>query len=73
MTVEVLCLRAFVFIPGPEVIKLFSFSTQLRSKFILLTFTSRINDWLLCFKPEFFIDFGHLSIYEQLKFLVQLS
>ena len=45
--------------PGPEVIKLLSCSTRLRSKFILLinvkmptivgilTFMSRINDWLL--------------------------
>ena len=41
--------------PGPEVIKLFSCSAQLRKKFILLInvkmltilhFTSRTNDWL---------------------------
>ena len=49
---------AFLMHPGPEVIKLFSCSTQLRSKFILLinvemptivgilTFISRINNWL---------------------------
>ena len=71
--------------PGPEVIKLFSCSTQLRSKFILLinvkmptivgilTFISRINDWLLWPKPEFSIDFGYFSNYEQLKFHAQLS
>ena len=52
---------------GPEVVKLFLFSTQLRSKFILsinirmpticiLTFISRINDWLLWFKPKISID-----------------
>ena len=47
-----------VIIPGPEVIKLFSCSTQLRLKFILLinvkmqtivgilTFIGSINDWL---------------------------
>ena len=42
--------------PGPEVVKLFSFSTQLSMKFTLLinakmivgilTLISRINDWL---------------------------
>ena len=72
-------------VPGPEVIKLFSCSVQLRSKFILLinvkmptivgilTFISRINDWLLWFKPEISIDFAHFRIYEQLKFHAQLS
>ena len=71
--------------PGPEVITLFSCSTQLRSKFILLinvkmptivgilTFISRINDWLLWFKPEISIDFGYFSIHEQLTFHAQLS
>ena len=70
---------------GAEVIKLFSCSTQLRSKFILLinvkmptivgilTFISRINDWLLCFKPKFSIDYGYFDIYEHLKFHAQLS
>ena len=39
----------------------------------ILTFISRINDWLLWFKPEITIDFGYFSIYEQLKFHAQLS
>ena len=39
----------------------------------ILTFISRINDWLLWFKPEISIDFGYFSIYEQLKFHAQLS
>ena len=72
-------------VPGPEVIKLLSCSTQLRSKFIrlinvkmptlvgILTFISRINDWLLWFKPEISIDFGYFSIREQLKFHAPLS
>ena len=50
--------QSFIRIPGPEVIKLFSCSTQLSLKFILLinvkmptivgilTFISRINGWL---------------------------
>ena len=70
---------------GHKVIKLFSCSTKLISKFILLinvkmptvvgilTFISRINDWLLWFKPAISIDFGYFSIYEQLKFHAQLS
>ena len=47
--------------PGPEVIKLFSCSAQLRLKFILLidvgilTFMSRINYLFLSFEPEFSI------------------
>ena len=69
----------------PEVIKLFSCSTQMRSKFILLinvkmptvvgilTFISRINDWLLGFTSEISIDFGYFSTYEQIKFHAQLS
>ena len=67
--------------PGPEVIKLFSCSAQLRLKFILLinvkmptivgilTFISRINYRLSWSKPEISIYF----IYEQLKFHAQLS
>ena len=39
----------------------------------ILTFISRINDWLLWLKPEISIDFGYFSIYEQLKFHAQLS
>ena len=39
----------------------------------ILTFISRINDYLLRFKPEIFIDFGYYSINEQFKFHAQLS
>ena len=77
-----LCLMAHT---GPEVIKLFSCSAQLRLKFILLinvkmptivgilTFMSRINYKFLSFEPEFFNNFDYFSIYEQLKFHAQLS
>ena len=66
--------------PGPEVIKLFSCSAQLRLKFILLinvkmptiTFMSRINYNLLSFEPEYSINFDYFNIYEQLKFRAQL-
>ena len=37
----------------------------------ILTFISRINDWLLSPKSEISIDFGYFRIYKQLKF--QLS
>ena len=62
-------------VTGPKVIKLFSYSTQLRLIFILLindkiptivdilTFISRINYQL----------FDYFNIYEQLKFHAQLS
>ena len=75
-----LCVR-----PGPEVIKFFSCSTQLRIKFILLinvkmptivgilTFISRINYQFLSFEPEFSTIFDYFSIYDQLKFHAQLS
>ena len=65
--------------PGPEVIKLFSCSTQLSVKFILLinvgilTFISRINDWLWWSKPENSINSGYFEICEHLKFHAQLS
>ena len=71
--------------PGPEVIKLFSCSAQLRLKFILLinvkmptivgilTFMSRINYHILRYEPKFSANFDYLSIYEQLKFHAQLS
>ena len=70
---------------GPEVIKLFSCSAQLRLKFILLinvkmptivgilTFISRINYQILRYEPEFSTNFDYFSIYEQLKFHAQLS
>ena len=59
---------------GPEVIKLFSCSAQLRLKFILLinvkmptivgilTFISRINYRLWCSNPEIPIYLSYLSI-----------
>ena len=71
--------------PGPEVIKLFSCSAQLRLKFILLrnvkmptivgilTFISRINYRLWNSKPSISIYLGNFSIYEELKFQAQLS
>ena len=58
--------------PGPEVIKLFSCSSQLRLKFILLinvkmptivgilTFISRINCRFLCFNHQNSTDFAIL-------------
>ena len=59
--------------------KLFSCSTLLRKKLILLinvkmptivgilTFISRINDWTWRSKPEISIDFGYFRINEQFK------
>ena len=70
---------------GPEVIKLFSCSAQLRLKFILLinvkmptivgilTFMRRINYQILRYELKFSTNFDYLSIYEQLKFHAQLS
>ena len=63
--------------PGPEVIKLFSCSAQLRLKFILLinvkmptivgilTFISRINYWLWWSKAKFSINKCYFSIDEE--------
>ena len=60
-----------------EVIKHFSCSIQLSMKFILLinvkmptivgilTFISRINDWLKRSTPENYFDFGYFIIYER--------
>ena len=71
--------------PGPEVIKLFLCSTQLRLKSILLinvkmptivgilTFISRINYQFLRLEPEFITYFDYSRVYEQLKFHAQLS
>ena len=42
----------------------------------ILTFMSRINDWLWLFKPEISIDFGYFSTclnLKQFKFHAQLS
>ena len=71
--------------PGPEVIKLFSCSTQLSLKFLLLinvkmptivgilTFISRRNYQFLRVEPEFSTNFDYFSIDEQLKLHAQLS
>ena len=59
-----------------QVLKCFSCSSHLSMKFIqvinvkivgILTFMSRINDWLWRFKHAIAIDFGYFSIYEQDK------
>ena len=39
----------------------------------ILTFISRINDWLLRFKPEISVDFDFFSINEQFNFHAHLS
>ena len=69
---------------GREVIKLFSCSTQLSTKFILLinvkmptivgilTFISRINTTSESLKARIIV-FQHFSFYDQLKFYAQLS
>ena len=69
----------------PEVIKLFSCSTQLCMKFFLLinvkmptivgilTFTSMINTTSERLKPRYFFICRYFSFYEQLKFHAQLS
>ena len=71
--------------PGPEVIKLFSYSTQLSTKFILLinvkmptivgisTFISMINTTSERLKEINFFICWYFSFYEQLKFRAQLS
>ena len=67
-------------IPGPEVIKLFSYSTQLSMNYILLinvkmptivgilTFISMINTTSEGLKAEHFFICLDFSFYEQLKF-----
>ena len=71
--------------PGPEVVKLFSCSTQQSTKFILLinvkmptvvsisTFTSMINTTSERLKAKNFFTFRYFRFYEQLKFSAQLS
>ena len=71
--------------PGLKVIKLFSCSTQLRIKFILLinvkmptivdilTFINRINTPSESLKGRKSFVFGYFSFYQQLKFHAQLS
>ena len=75
----------FLFKPGPEVIKLFSYSTQLSTKCILLinvkmptivgilTFISMINTTSERLKGRNFFICRYFSVYEQLKFRAQLS
>ena len=70
---------------GPEVIKLFSCSTQLSRKFILLinvkmptivgilTFVSMINSISERLKASHFFSCRYFSFNEQLKFSAQLS
>ena len=78
--------KSFItFRPGPEVIKLFSYSTQLSPKFILLinvkmptivgisTFISMINTTSERLKARNFFICRYFSLYEQLKFRAQLS
>ena len=70
---------------GPEVIKLFPYSTQLSKKFILLinvkmptivgilTFISMINATSERYKARNFFICRYFSLNEQLKFCAQLS
>ena len=70
---------------GPEVIKCFSYSTQLSTKFILLinvkmptivgilTFINRINTTSERLKVINFFVCRYFSFYEQLKFRAQLK
>ena len=72
-------------IPGPEVIKLFSYSTQLSTKFILLinvkmptvvgilTFIGMINTTSERFKARNFFICQYFSFDEQFQFHAQLS
>ena len=71
--------------PGPEVIKLFSCSTRLSTKFQLLIKTKILtNEEVSCFKPLIYCIYPankllndnncwHFNIYEQDKFSAQLS
>ena len=71
--------------PGPEVIKLFSCSTQLSTKFILLinvkmptivgilTFISMINTTSERLRARNFFVCRYFSFYEQLKICARLS
>ena len=70
--------------PGPEVIKLFSDSIRLSTKFILLinvkmpiigilTFMSMINTTSVRRKARNFFIWRYFSLYEKLKFRAKLS
>ena len=61
------------YVPGPEVIKLFSYSTQLSMKFIMLInvkmpTTVMINTTSESLEERKVFIFQHFSFYEQLKF-----
>ena len=59
---------------GPKVIKLFSYSTQLSTKFIgILTFISMINTTPDRLKPRNVFICRYFNFYEQLKFRALLS
>ena len=78
-------ITALLHVPGPEVTKLFSYSTQLRRKFILLinvkiptsfgisTFMSRINTTSERLRARNFFFRQYFSFYKHLKFRGQLS
>ena len=78
-------LKQILQLPGPEVITLFSCSTQLSTKFILLinvkmptivgilTFISMINTTSERLKARNFLICWYFSFYEQLKFRAQSS
>ena len=82
---QITCNCAWLCKPGPEVIKLFSCSTQLSTKFILLinvkmptvvgilTFISMINATSERLKAINFFICRYFSFYEWLKFRAQLS
>ena len=71
--------------PGPEVIKLFSCSTQLKIKFIMLknvkmptivgilTYIGMINTTYESLKTRIVFIFKHFNFYEPLKFYAQLN
>ena len=86
LTVHIVtCCFQDVYISRPEVIKLFSWSTQLRMKPILLinvkistlccsqTFISRINTTSECLKAKQIVVSHHFSFYYQFNFHAQLS
>ena len=78
-------MQSRVGLPGPNVIKLFSCSTELSTKFILLinvkmptiygilTFISMINTTDRRLKARNFFICRHFSFYEQLQFRAPLS
>ena len=59
--------------PGPEVIKLSSYSTQLSTIFGILTFISKINTTSERLKARNFSICQYFSFYEQLEFHAKLS